>query len=106
MVDDILIGIFGEAVRSRLSGGPRTQLVARLLFGLLGAGLGLVGAVYMAQNPRTENVAMAASMVAVFVFLCCFCLFNVALARTWRWPGWLFIVSFVALFASRLIFGA
>ena len=106
MIDDILVGIFGEVVRSRLSGGPRAQLVARLAFGLLGAGLGLVGAVYIAQRPGTQNLAMSASMVAMFAFLSCFCLFNVALARTWRWPGRLFIVSFIALFAARLIFGA
>ena len=48
---------------------------------------------------------MSTSMVAVLAFLACFCLFNVALARTWRWPGWLFIVSFIALFASRIILG-
>ena len=106
MIDDILIGLMGEAVRSRLSGGPRAQLLARLFFGLLGAGLGLAGAVYMLQNPRTKNVAMATSMVTVFAGLSCFCLFNVALARPWRWPGWLFIVSFIAMFASRLMFGA
>jgi hypothetical protein len=45
-------------------------------------------------------------MVAVFVFLASFSLFNVALARKWRWPLRLFVVSFAALFVSRIFFGA
>lgn len=48
---------------------------------------------------------MRLSMVAVFVFLASFSLFNVALGRKWRWPGKLFVLSFVALFGARLFFG-
>jgi len=43
-----------------------------------------------------------ACMVLVFIGLGCFSLFNVALARRWRWPGVLFVASFVALFAARI----
>ena len=32
-------------------------------------------------------------------------LFNVALHRPWRWPGLGFVLSFVALFAARILFG-
>jgi hypothetical protein len=45
-------------------------------------------------------------MVAMFVFLAAFCLFNIALGRTWRWPGVLFVASFVSTLALRILFGA
>ena len=48
---------------------------------------------------------MRGSMVAMFVCLACFCLFNVALARKWRWPGLGFVWSFVGLIVSRLVLG-
>jgi hypothetical protein len=106
MIDDMLEGIFGEVALGRLSNSKRAQLIARMLFGLLGTGLGMAGAVHIALNPGTGNAAMAASMMAMFLFLACFACFNVAFARTWRWPGRLFILSFVALFATRILFGA
>lgn len=106
MIDEILVGLLGEAAFGRLGRSQRAQLLARLFFGLLGCALGIVGAVYMQQRQGIGNAAMRGSMVAVFVFLACFCLFNVALARTWRWPGVLLIVSFIALVAVRILFGA
>jgi Ni/Fe-hydrogenase subunit HybB-like protein len=105
MLDDLLAGLFGEAIFGRLPASRRAQLVARLFFGLLGAGLGITGAIYIVRTARTQNLAMLASMAAVFGFLACFCLFNVALGRTWRWPGLLFVVSFVMLLLSRLLLG-
>lgn len=105
MIDDILAGIFGEIALGRPSTSRRAQLLARLAFGLLGTGLGVAGAIHVAVTRTTGNTAMLASMIALFVSLACFCLFNVALARPWRWPGRLFVVSFVALFASRLTWG-
>jgi hypothetical protein len=77
-----------------------------MFFGLLGAGLGVTGAVHFVRAFAPRHTAMSASMVAMFVFLAAFCLFNVALGRTWRWPGVLFGVSFVLLFATRILFGA
>jgi hypothetical protein len=44
-------------------------------------------------------------MQALFVFLACFSLFNIALKRSWRWPGAGFVLSFVALFATRILCG-
>lgn len=106
MIDDILAGIFGEVVLGRLSNSRRAQLLARLLFGLLGAGLGATGAVhFLLRRDLTANAGMDASMVAVFVFLASFSLFNIALARSWRWPGLGFVASFLALFATRILFG-
>lgn len=105
MIDEILVGIFGEAVFGKLGESRRAQLIARVLIGLVGTGLGLAGAIIFWNKSGIDNTAMQACMIAVFVFLACFCLFNIALARKWRWPGVLFLVSFVALFVSRFLFG-
>lgn len=106
MLDDLLAQIFGEAAFGRLGRSRRAQLLARVFFGLLGAGLGAVGAVhFLRETGLTDNIAMRGSMVAMFAFLACFSLFNVALARSWRWPGQLFVTSFVALFLSRILLG-
>jgi hypothetical protein len=106
MIDDILAGIFGEVVLGRLSPSRRVLLLTRVFFGLLGAGLSAAGAVHFLGQPNlTANTAMWACMIGVFVFLGCFCLFNVALARAWRWPGLLFVASFVGLFVTRIAFG-
>lgn len=103
MLDDLLSSLFEDLP---LGGPERGRALARIAFGLLGFALCAVGAVHFLLKPDlTENVAMRGSMVAVFVFFACFWLLNVALARPWRWPLKLFVLSFVALFASRLLFG-
>jgi hypothetical protein len=77
-----------------------------MFFGLLGAGLGIAGAVHFARRPDlTSNIPMWISMMAMFAFLASFSLFNVGLGRTWRWPGKLFLVSFFALLVTRILFG-
>jgi hypothetical protein len=106
MIDDLLAGLFGEVVFGRLSVSRRAQLLARLFFGLIGALLGIIGALYFATGQRNvANPVMQASMIAVFIFLACFCMFNVALGRRWRWPGACFALSFAGLFAARILFG-
>jgi len=106
MCDDWLGELFGEAVFGRLSPSRRAQLLVRLVFGLLGAGLGIAGAVHFARRPDiTSNTPMWVSMIAMFVFMASFSLFNVALGRPWRWPGRYFLVSFAALFMTRIVFG-
>lgn len=106
MLDDMLIEIFGEATLGRLTRSRRAQLLLRLFFGLLGAGLGAVGAVHFAtKEGLTTNLGMRLSMVGMLAFMGAFWLFNVAFARRWRWPGLMFVVSFVALFATRILFG-
>lgn len=106
MIDDLLAHLFGEAVFGKLGHSRRAQLLFRVFFGLLGAGLGVAGAVHFAlKTDLTQNTAMRLSMIALFVFLASFSLFNVALGRKWRWPGVLFVLSFVSLFATRVIFG-
>ena len=105
MLDDVLAGLLGEAVFGRLRHTRRAELIARLFFGLLGTGLGLAGAVYLLRTVETRNALLLASMTALFVFLSCFCLFNVALARTWRWPGIGFVCSLVLIFVTRVALG-
>ena len=107
MIDEILAEIFGQAAFGRLTPSRRVQLLFRVFFGLLGAALGILGAVHFGfyRPDLTTNTALRLSMVATFVFLASFFLFNVGLARPWRWPGKLFVLSFVALFVTRILFG-
>jgi hypothetical protein len=106
MIDEMLVHIFGEAVFGRIGHSKRSQLIARLGFGVLGAGLAVVGAVYFARLDAAMHAPTRACMVLVFAGLACLSLFNVALARKWRWPALLFAASFVALFALRIGLGA
>ena len=106
MLDDLLAGLFGEALLGRLPTSRRARLVARHFFGLLGAGLGITGAIYILRTARTQNLGVLASMVAMFAGLAAFSLFNVAFGRAWRWPGLFFVASFVTLFLSRILLGA
>jgi hypothetical protein len=103
MIDDILAGLFGEAVFGRLQPSRRAQLLARVFFGLVGGALGVAGVVHFSRVAASAHMTM--SMMAVFVGLTCFCLFNIALGRAWRWPGLLFAVSFVLLFVVRILLG-
>lgn len=106
MLDDLLGEVLGEAAFGRLSRSRRAQLLFRLFFGLLGAGLGIAGAIWFARTkPVGGNPAMWLSMLAMFVFLACFSLFNIGLARPWKWPGLAFAASFVAMFVTRILFG-
>ena len=87
MIGELLAEIFGEAAFGRLGRSRRAQLIARLLIGLLGTGLCGFGAIhFLLRANLTNNPALRTSMVAVFVFLACFSLFNVALARKWPAP--------------------
>ena len=85
MIDDILSGIFGEVLLGRLNNSRRAQLLVRIFFGLLGGGLAATGAVYFTvKDGLIANIALRVSMIALFVFLGCFSLFNVAFGRQWR----------------------
>ena len=106
MVDEILAEIFGRALFGRLGESRRTQLLARVFFGLLGTLLCTVGAVHFVRAVAPRYTAMSMCMVAMFAFLAAFCLFNIALLRRWRWPGLAFVFALVALFATRFAFGS
>ena len=106
MIDEALVQIFGEALFGRLGASARSRLLARLFFGLLGAALGIVGAFVIAERTASSpNLVLRVSIVALFAFLSAFSLFNIALARRWRWPGILFLVSLAATFVARIAIG-
>ena len=104
MIDEILGGVFAEAVIGRFGNSRRAQLILRLFFGLLGGALGLTGAVHVVLEGR-GTVPFRICAAAIMIFLAAFWLFNVALGHKWRWPGVLFVASFVGLFVSRILFG-
>lgn len=107
MIDEILIQVFGQAALGNVGRSRRAQLVFRIFFGLIGAILGIIGAIhFVLRTGFTTNSAFRFCIVSLFVFLASFSLFNIAFARKWRWPAVLFALSFVAMFLSRILFGA
>ena len=105
-LDDLLGQLFGEAVFGRAGRSKRAQLIARLLFGLLGASLGLMGCYWVLAGMSTPaSPHMRVAMAAVFAFMACVFGANVALARRWRWPAVGFAASFIALIVGRLVLG-
>jgi hypothetical protein len=106
MLDELIAQLVGEAAFGRLAPSRRAQILARLFFGLLGTALGAIGAVHFLLRPMAANPGLHASMVLLFVFLACFCLFNVALLRRWKWPGLGFLGCLVSMFVMRIAFGA
>ncbi len=69
------------------------------------AGLGLAAAVHFTVGRRDlTNSVMQATVIALFLFLACLSLFNVALGRRWRWPGIGFALSFVDS-SHKILFG-
>jgi protein-S-isoprenylcysteine O-methyltransferase Ste14 len=104
MIGEELAEILAEVALGRR--GRRAAPVARLFFGLLGAVLGIAGAWLAASRPDlAANPAPRAAVVCLFGFLGAFGLFNVALARRWRWPWVGFGMSLVAVFAARILLG-
>jgi hypothetical protein len=105
VLDELVRGVL-EAAFGRFDPGERGRLLFRLFFGLLGAGLGLAGAwIFLFVQRDIPNAALRGSLVAAFLFLAAFALFNVALGRRWRWPGLGFVIAFVAVFATRILLG-
>ena len=106
MIGEMLVEILGQATLGRIGHSRRAQVLLRLFFGLLGAVLSAGGAVYfLFRRDIAISVPFRAATVAMFGFFGCFWLFNVALARTWRWPAVMFAVSFVMLFVTRIVYG-
>jgi len=107
MIDEMLVQLFGEAVFGKLNNSRRAQFLFRVFFGLLAATLGIIGAVHFAlRTGFTANGALRVSIILVFVFLAGFSFFNIALGRKWRWPAAFFVLSFLAVFVTRIFFGA
>jgi hypothetical protein len=97
-LDDLLDGI-GLGI----GGGKRAQAVVRILFGLLGTVLGVVGAGHMMGYEASLHFRAVAA--ALFVFMAAFFFLNVMLLRrvSWLWKG--FVAAFVMLFVVRIVLG-
>jgi hypothetical protein len=106
MFDDLLAHILGQAVLGRLNPSERARAVARVGFGLVGAALGIGGAVHFGTRPAPiTNYGMFASAIAMFLSMAAFFLVNVALHRPWRWPAIGFVASVVTMFVTRITLG-
>lgn len=104
MLGDVL-GELAESIEFG-PGSKRGQTVMRVLFGLLGLFLSAVGGFQMLVvgiDGAGLHFNFAATLL--FVSLGAFCLFNVTLLRTWRWPGRAFLLSFLFLFVVRIVLG-
>lgn len=102
MLDDLFEGILDGFVAGEPS--KRVQIILRVLFGLVGTGLAAAGIYHIMGYDAGLPFRLAGAVV--FFFLGCFCIFNIALLKSWRWPGRYFVYSFIGLFAVRIIFGA
>ena len=102
MIGDIIGDIIGEIISSE-EPSKKAQAVIRILFGLAGVALSIAGAV----KTVSYDAGLAFRMAGLFMFgmLTCFCGFNIALFRKWKWPGRLLLLSLLLLFAVRIIFG-
>lgn len=103
MLDDILEALVQGYVGSRTP-SRRWQALARVFFGLLGAGLCLAGAAVI-MGRRDGSLPLRFSFVLLFAGFGSIWLFNVALLRKWRWPLALLVVGLVLIFVTRLVFG-
>lgn len=100
IIEALFEGLFGDAFQGR-----RSQVFFRILFGLLGVGLGFVGAWHIAFSFETGNMLFRLSGVALMLFMSAFFGLNVVLLRTmsWTWKG--FAACFAAMFLTRIIGG-
>jgi hypothetical protein len=95
LLEDIAIGP---------GGGRRFEAVIRILFGIVGALLAFAGAFHILSYEA--GIAFRAAAIVFFIFFGCFWAFNVALYRKWRWPGRFLVISFIGIFAVRILLGA
>ena len=101
MLDDLFSGLFD------IGGGDltkRKEFIIRLIIGIAGVALSIAGIVHMVDYNAGLPFRLAGA--AIFICLACFCGFNIAMQRKWRWPGRCFVLSFVGIFVVRIIFGA
>lgn len=106
-LDDLLAELFGESDLDGLRRSRKAQLLGRMFFGALGAALGVAGAVYVVIQPSIGGTPPLRLSMALLLFcVASFFGFNVMLARRWVWPAVGIVGSLVALFASRILFGA
>lgn len=105
MLGDLVEGLIHGYIASRSRPTRRGQLAARAIFGTLGLALSIAGTLVVPGRLATMNGPLRLSVLLVFASMGAFSLFNVMLARQWRWPGLLFVVSFVMVFVTRILLG-
>ena len=89
------------------SDSKRSQTIIRILIGLTGTILAAVGAIKsLVDGVFGAGVEFRMDGATRVCLLACFCLLNITLYRTWRWPGRGFWVSLAGLFVVRIVFGA
>ena len=103
MLEDLIESI---DIGNRSDSG-RSQAIIRILIGLMGTMLAAIGAIKALMDGfNGAGLAFRMAGGTMFILLGCFCLFNIALHRTWRWPGRGFWISLAGLFLVRILFGA
>ena len=85
----------------------RSQVMIRILIGLVGTMLAAVGAIKaLVDVINGAGLSFRMAGGTMFILLGCFCLFNIALDRRWRWTGRGFWISLAGLFLIRIFVGA
>lgn len=102
-LDDLVEAILDGIGLRNLPASKRAQGCVRVGFGMLLVLLSAAGAWKTLDYPASLHFRIAG--VALFVALGSFGLFNVVLRRPWRWPGCLFVLAFIGLFAVRIVLG-
>jgi hypothetical protein len=82
------------------------QTLVRVSFGALGCVLSVGGAFVFAFRRADPALSLRLTIVLLFLSMVGFFLGNVLLKRPWRWPLVLFVASFVAMFVTRIVWGA
>ena len=85
---------------------PRTALVVRSFFGILGTALCAFGAVHLWRGDTIPGLPLKVAAVGLMLALAAFFLCNVLLQRRWRWPLWMVALGLPLLFVVRIVFGA
>lgn len=98
------LGDLLEGLGTTRQPGPRGQRIGRLVFGLLLGALAFAGAYQVATTDAGGAFRLAG--VVMFTTLGLFGVFGLALGVGVRLFGCLAVLSFVALFAVRILFGA
>jgi hypothetical protein len=106
MFDDLFEDLLKDAVWSEREATPRVARIIRGVFGVLGAGLAIVGAAVTAQRYAGANRLILAGFIGVFVAVFLFCTWTVILGKSPRVAGWLLGLSFATAFLARVAGGA
>lgn len=85
---------------------PRSQAVARIVFGALGTGLSAAGAVHLWVAGSIPGLPLRVAASGFMLGLASLWLFNVMLAKPWRWPLWCVGLGLPLVFVVRIVFGA